>query len=109
VLPKRQNCVALDGARTYIEEKQMNGSTAYIEEKSAEKQQDKNGTETARTEKRKRGGHKLKTGENALIHRRGHIDLCEGDLGRELGERGDVNELAEELGRDDSTREAEEH
>jgi hypothetical protein len=50
-----------------------------------------------------------KRGENALIHRRRHIDLCEGHLGRELGERRDVHELAEELGRDDRTREAEEH
>jgi hypothetical protein len=48
-------------------------------------------------------------GENALIHRRGHINLCEGDLGRKLGEHGDMHELAEELGRDDCACEAEEH
>jgi hypothetical protein len=48
-------------------------------------------------------------GENALIHRQCDVDLCERDLGRELGECGDVRDLAEELGGDDSTCEAEEH
>ncbi|KAJ7342726.1 hypothetical protein DFH08DRAFT_811068 [Mycena albidolilacea] len=48
-------------------------------------------------------------GENALIHGQHNINLCEGYLSRELGERGDVHELAKELGRDDRACEAEEH